>query len=91
MWKTYKEWSEIYNDCIAPIVWVRDQVTDIGESLYDAVEDVLPTSSIALITESLKQLRMTVEMFESSITSGIGAMTGYAFAEEFFIGFKPPL
>jgi len=91
VWKTYKEWSEIYNDCIAPIVWVRDQVTDIGENIYDAMEDVLPTSSIALITESLKQLRTTVEMFESSITSGIGAMTGYAFAEEFFTGFKPPL
>ena len=91
MWKIYKKWSEIYNDCMAPVVWVKDKVVEFGEDVYAAAEDVLPTSSIETIASVLQELRETVDLFKSGIVTGVETLVGTSYSDDFFSGFKPPL
>lgn len=91
MWQYIESWIDIYDKCMAPIRWVKDQVGEIVEPVYDALEDYLPTNTIDLINTVLVELKETASLFSSAILNKIVDWTSPLYTQTFFSGFTPPL
>jgi hypothetical protein len=97
--KNIEEIVTLYNKIVQPVRDIRDAVVD---PVVDTVETLAP-STVALIRTTIEEMRETVELFKSTVATGLfaGVIGGFNFLTDlanlpslsatFFDLFRPPL